>query len=184
MRVSFSRAVPCMHASHDSARSARVRGLTFYFFSAHNIFWVDEGRIGRPGPSYDEEPARRAPRSSPVWFGSGSSAKGVPQQGSHAWSSCPRSVAAPAPNPVSLFRFLGVVLAREARFVRILLASSLRTRPEHAPTTDQCLLSGSAGIEAPKFSHIIFFFWFMLAKYDLSPSDFDKFSNRNSKIFD
>jgi hypothetical protein len=39
----------------------------------------------------------------------------LPQQGSHVWSSCPRSGAAPAPNPVSLLRFLGVVLAREAR---------------------------------------------------------------------
>jgi hypothetical protein len=123
---------PRTHASRDSDWSARVPGLTFYFFSAHNIFSVDGGRSGRHGPSYDEEPARRPPRSSP----SGSAAAALrrerhrhrassfpqqrnlpplPQQGSHVWSSCPRSGAAPAPNPVSLLRFLGVVLAREAR---------------------------------------------------------------------
>jgi hypothetical protein len=41
---------PRTHASRDSDWSARVRGLTFYFFSAHNIF--RSTKEGAEGPAH------------------------------------------------------------------------------------------------------------------------------------
>ena len=123
------------HASRDSDRGGRVPTACTPKFVGSPFFTpsqpikifrsTKEGAAERPGPGLllllevaaaaarGESERHPAPPNKGISFRF--PRQGRAGQGSHAWSSGPRSGAAPAPVPIFLLRSRGVALAREAR---------------------------------------------------------------------